>query len=223
MSKVQLVVRDRSERGHARFTARVEELLPDLLAREPRGLKVTAPESAPPRLSLVPFARVPAALLSIWTDGELGEWARIAERRGFEVSAHAVEESTPLAYRRTWADGERTPSVVLLTLFRRRPGLNDGDFIRRWHGGHTPLALSIHPYLAYQRNVVVASHGSPLDAIVEEHFPSREALLHPHRLFGGPLRMWPNMARVALDIARFIDLRSLENHLLTERWIRTPR
>ncbi|MCZ7682975.1 MAG: EthD domain-containing protein [Sandaracinaceae bacterium] len=223
MPKIQLLLRGASL-DHASFARRVDALAPALLAEEPEGLKLTVTEAPPPRLSVIPFSRTPFALLSVWTrdEGALDAWSRAAATEGIDVTAYRVEESTPVAYARTWPDGERTPAVVLLTVFRRKRGLDDEELIRRWHGGHTPLSLEIHPLFGYVRNVVTRSSGAPLDAIVEEHFRTREDLLHPHKMFGGPLRMLPNMVRVAKDIAGFIDRASLETFLAAERWIRTP-
>lgn len=222
MSKIQLLVRAGGDH-HARFAARVDAVLRELLAREPEGLKLTITEGPPPRVSVIPFERAPVALISIWSpSAELEPWMRIARSEGLDVSGYRVDESYPVEYARTWRDGERTPGVGLLTIFRRRRGLSDDELMRRWHGGHTPLSLEIHPLFAYVRNVVLEANGPVLDAIVEEHFRRREELLHPHVFFGGPLRMLPNMARVAADIAGFIDMSSLESFLVGERWIRSP-
>ena len=223
MPKIHLLLRARHG-AHAAFARRVGALVPGLLARDPVGLKLAVTEAAPPRLSVIPLARAPLASISIWTsrDEALDAWARAAAIDGAEVAAYRVDESIPLEHPRTWADGEPTPGVGLLTMFRRRAGLSDAELIRRWHGGHTPLALEVHPLIGYVRDAVVAAHGAPLDAIVAEHLRAREDVLRPHRFFGGPLRMLPNMARIGRDIAGFIDLASLESFLVHERWIRSP-
>ena len=38
------------------------------------------------------------------------------------VTAYRVDESTPLAYERTWPDGEPTPTPILLTVLHRKRG-----------------------------------------------------------------------------------------------------
>ena len=111
----------------------------------------------------------------------------------------------------------------MLTLLHRRAGLTDAEFLRRWHDGHSPLALELHPLWNYVRNVVVAPvlPGSPpLCGVVEEHCRTRDELLDPVRFFGGWLRMVPSMLRVFLDVRGFLDLAALENYLVTERWLR---
>lgn len=222
MRKLQLVVRPAASEGHAPFAERVlHRLVPDLLDRDPPGLKVVATERPPPRPALVPFSRAPVAVISLW---DLDDPPVAHE--GFDVDAYEVEEALPVDYERSWPDGEPTPGVNLLTLFNRRRGLDDATFFERWHHGHTPLSLELHPLWAYVRNVVVhARDGAPtLDGIVEEQFREPADLLDPRRMYGHG-RLWPalpNMARVGLDILGFMDVRGMEVCYATERWIRTP-
>jgi len=122
-----------------------------------------------------------------------------------------------------WPEGENTPEGSMLTLLHRRAGLTDAEFLRRWRQGHSPLALEVHPLWNYVRNVVTAPvlPGSPpLCGIVEEQFRTRNERLDPVRLFGGWLRMLPNMLRVYADVRGFLDLAAIENYLVTERWFR---
>lgn len=229
MDKVQLLLReDRGVPADA-FGARVRhEIVPRLLARDPARLKVTFTEVAPPALSVIPFRRGRAALFSVWPregDDDASGWADAIDPEGkASVAGYRVEESVPVAYDRDWADGQTTPGVGILTIFRRRPGLPDADFLARWHGGHTPMSLEIHPLFAYVRNVVgapVVEGSPPCDAIVEEHFRRPADLLDPRRFFGGLAAMVPNMIRVALDIRGFIDLRSMEVYFVSELVVRS--
>ena len=153
-----------------------------------------------------------------------------------------------MAYHRSWADGVPTPGIGLMTFFKRRPGLDDAVFMERWHGGHTPLSLEIHPLWSYIRNVVrepvhtiarepvhtiarepvhtiargPAAISEPAwEGLVEEHFQRPEDLLNPLRFFGGPLKMAFNMARVARDVAGFLDMRSLQTYLVQELFVRS--
>ena len=172
---------------------------------------------------MFPFRREPVALLSLWGEGEPGSLAGLLGGYGESVSGYGVEESVPVGNHRDWPDGQPTPGEGLLTLFRKRPDLDHAAFIRRWHGGHTPLTLEVHPVWAYIRNVVqrISVPGSPrLDGIVEEHFRRSGDLLNPARFFGGPLRMLPNMLRVWLDIRRWMDLEAIQTYLVTEVHLR---
>jgi len=218
--KHQLLLRPSDEPSHARFAERVRaRAVPQLLEAGPSELKLTLTDTPPPRLAVQPFSRRPVALVS-WRGDRPPPGVE-----GFRVEAYRVEEALPVAYERTWPDGEPTPGVSLLTLFRRKRDLDDDTFLRRWHGGHTPLSLEIHPLWCYVRNVVLHAEGDaePWDGIVEEHFRRRAELLDPRRFFGGGrvLPMLRNMVRVGADIAGFMDLRSMQVHLATERWIRS--
>jgi hypothetical protein len=208
----------------------LDGVAPGLLDDGVPRLKATLTSADPPRLSVVPLSRERLALLSLWDERDPAEaaahWtARIAALAGpLRLEGYRVQEALPRAYDRGWPDGVQTPGVGLLTLFRRRPGLSDEELFRRWHGGHSPLSLRVHPLWCYVRNVVegpVVDGAPPLTGIVEEHFRAAADLLSPVRLFGGPLRMIPNMARIGLDIHGFIDLTTLVSYLVSEHWLRS--
>jgi hypothetical protein len=224
--KVQYVVWGRGGAAHPSFAALVRAVAVELLRLGDFALKLTVTEARPPWLSTFPFCRRPVALLSLAGAG-LPAPARCAELLapcGDRLAGYRVVESTPRAYDRSWSDGEPSPGVCLLTLFRRRAGLADAELIRRWHEGHTSLTLRVHPVWCYVRNVVREPlfAGSPqFDGIVEEQFRERGELLDPVRFYGGALHMVPNMARVAVDIAGFIDLRTIETYLAVERVLRS--
>ncbi len=247
MTKLQLLLRPATHdlTPPADFAARVRGAAPSLLGRSSARLKLTLTTAPPPRLSLIPFRRPPLALLSVWTDGDPRQVAaeHAAPLRevlpGARLAAYRVSEALPCEYRRDWPDGVETPGPVLITTFRKPPRLPWDEFLRAWHGHHTPLSLQVHPLWCYVRNVVeeaLVDGSPPLDAIVEELFRSPADLHNPLRFFGGPLsapgprvlagpgrvlRALPNMIRVGLDIRRFIDLGSMENHLARELWLRS--
>jgi hypothetical protein len=132
------------------------------------------------------------------------------------LGSYTVEQALPVAYTRDWPTMTKTPGACLLTLFRKKKSLEHEEFIRRWHNGHTPLSLEIHPLWHYARNVVVKSTGKHYDGIVEEHCRSRSSMLNPAKFFGGPLKMLPNMIRVYLDVKGFLDYGSIEPYLVSE-------
>jgi hypothetical protein len=227
IEKAQYVLWGSGDRRWRDFATRIREVaVPALLDLGSFGLKLTVTERPPPLISAFPFRRRPVALLSL-SGRELPSPARcegvLAPLAG-RLAAYRVEESTPRAYDRHWPDGQQTPGVSLLTLFRRRPGLGDDELLRRWHGGHTALTLRTHPVWCYVRNVVrePLTVGAPrFDGIVEEQFRERSDLLNPARFYGGALRMAPNMVRVAVDIAGFIDLWTIETYLAAEWCLRS--
>jgi hypothetical protein len=227
MVKLQYLLRAPAREPAFAFQARVLDLGSRILGHGPARLKLTLTSDEPPRLSVVPYRRDRLALVSLW---DAAAPAEAAERwnsflLGLGASAgYRVQESSPRTYQRDWPDGAQTPGLGLLTLLHRRRGLSDETFLRRWHDGHSPLALEVHPLWSYVRNVVEASvlEGSPsLCGIVEEQFRTRRDLLDPVVLFGGWRRMLPNMARVLHDVRGFLDLSALENYLVTEHWLRS--
>jgi len=198
---------------------RVRAAIPAVLGAQ-RGRVVLTLTEAPPPLAVFPFRRTPVAVWAV--EGPADGTIRAMQGLG-RVSAYAVEAAYPVAYEQTWPDGEPTPSPVLLTLLRRRRGLSDEDYVRRWHGGHTPLSLGIHPLWHYERNVVreaLTADSQPSDGIVAEACRTRADLLDPRRFYGGTLAMLPNMVRVALDILGFLDLGRTEVYLTTEYVLR---
>jgi hypothetical protein len=223
MIKLQYLVRAPSTLHPGVFQQQIlEDLTPRLLAHQPARMKITLTAEEPPRLSVIPFSKARIALISVWRETPFSSEIR---RTYPSLSAgYVVEESAPVAYERDWPDGEVTPGVGLLTLLRRKKGLSDPEFFRRWHGGHSALSLEVHPLWSYIRNVVrsEAIEASPaLCGIVEEHFRRRDDLLDPRIFFGGIGRMVPNMLRVGFDIWGFLDLASLETFLVTELWVRS--
>jgi hypothetical protein len=225
MIKLQLLLHGPRRVPAHTFAKTVERALPELLARQPDQLKLTLTTKSPPRLSIIPFSRRPLALFSIWTYQPELDWHAPLRSLG-ELAGYQVTESIPLAYERDWPDGEATPGVGLLTLFRSRPGLDRQAFLDAWHGHHSPLSLEIHPLYCYVRNVVdrpVIEGSYRWDGIVEEQFLRADDLLNPLRFFGrgNPTAMVRNMVRVALDIRRFIDLRTMQTYWVSEYWARS--
>ena len=226
MVKLQYLLRAPATERVEVFRDRALAVGARLLACGPARLKLTWTTEEPPRLTMMPFRRDRVAVVSLWDEAapEAAEsrWNALLRAEG-AASGYRVDESVPRAYRRDWPDGRDTPGGSMLTILHRRAGLSDAEFLRRWHEGHSPLALEIHPLWNYVRNVVaspVLPGSPPVCGIVEEQFRTRGALLDPTQLFGGWLRMLPNMLRVYADVRGFLDLSALENYLVTERWLR---
>jgi len=227
LTKEQYLLWGKKRKAPGDFSRTVlDELAPRLLDAGDFELKLNHTAARPPRLSIIPFGARGVALFSL-TGDQLPDpkWVEeLLHPHGAAVAGYRVAESTPRGYDRGWPDGHQTPGIGLLTLFRRRRGLDDTTFLRRWHGGHTPLTFKIHPVWNYVRNVVqrpIIAGSPPFDGIVEEHFREASDLLNPARFFGGPLSMVPNMIRVASDIRGFLDQRSLETYLATELHLRS--
>jgi len=196
-----------------------------LLQLGPSKLQLTVTEAPPPKLSLFPFKRQPIAIFNVYDEADdPSRYAEALQSAASSVSGYEVDEAYPVAYDRVWKDGEPTPSPILLTMLRKKAGVTSDEYIRRWHGGHTPLSLQIHPLWYYQRNVIhkaVTDGAEPSDGIVLEACRTRGDLLNPARFFGGTLEMVPNMLRVANDIKGFLDMKKTETFYATEYHLRS--
>jgi hypothetical protein len=227
MDKLQFLLK---AEGQVSYDTLAEDLhariVPRLAALSPAGLNVVWTNEAPPRLSLTPFRRSRVALISVWTEDTAQAFVRVLEEFPYQLSGYRVRQAIPRAYERDWPDGERTPGVGMLTLLRRKRGLDDQTFFHRWHDVHSVHTLELHPIWNYSRNVVMDAvvPGSPgVDGIVEEHVRHRAELLSLFGFFGGPVvGLWTAL-KVAREVFAFIDLRTIEVWLVEEQWVVTPR
>ena len=219
------VLRGNSESHQAWADRMRNEVSQQLLALEPSKLQLTVTEAPPPKLALFPFKSQPIAIFNVYDDGgDHTRFSEVLQNAASSVAGYEVEEAYPVAYDRAWNEGEPTPSPILLTLIHKKAGVSTDEFIRRWHDGHTPLSLEIHPLWYYQRNVVgkpVTEGNDAPDGIVLEACPTRAHLLNPARFFGGALKMVPNMLRVANDIKGFLDMKKTETFYATEYHLRS--
>lgn len=170
-------------------------------------------EEEPPRWNVVPYRREPLAMVAVSAPAE--EAIEALSGLGGSLAGYRVEESTPIA-----RAPDRRSDATLLTLFRKNRALDRQAFFDEWYGTHTPLSLEVHPIVGYVRNAVEESvvDASPrFDGIVTEDFEARDDLLAAHRLFGGRLRMIPNMIRVGRHVAHFLDYPTIETYFVQER------
>jgi hypothetical protein len=219
------VLRGNGESHQAWANRMRNEVSQRLLGLEPAKLQLTVTEAPPPKLSLFPFKSQPIAIFNVYDDtNDPSRFSEALQNAASSVSGYEVEEAYPVPYDKAWSDGEPTPSPILLTMLRKKTGISDGEFIERWHDGHTPLSLVVHPLWYYQRNVIrgpVTEGAEPSDGIVLEACRTRNDLLNPTRFFGGALKMVPNMVRVANDIKGFLDMKKTETFYATEYHLRS--
>jgi len=219
------VLRGNGESHQAWANRMRNEVSQRLLGLEPAKLQLTVTEAPPPKLSLFPFKSQPIAIFNVYDDtNDPIRFSEALQNAASSVSGYEVEEAYPVPYDKAWSDGEPTPSPILLTMLRKKTGISDGEFIERWHDGHTPLSLVVHPLWYYQRNVIrgpVTEGAEPSDGIVLEACRTRNDLLNPTRFFGGALKMVPNMVRVANDIKGFLDMKKTETFYATEYHLRS--
>ncbi len=223
MQKRIYLVKKPSQLSFGGFKSKImDQVIPGILACHPMKLKLGITEEAPPRFGVLPLRPEGLALISVW--GEIGDIAALLREVDARAAGYLVDEAVPVAYERDWKDGEVSPGATLLTLMKKKPELPYEDFIREWHGRHTPLAMKIHPLWNYTRNVVCSAviPGSPeFQGIVEEHFRSKRDSLNPVRMFGGFPMFIPNMIRIARHVNTFLDIPECENYLLSEVHVRS--
>jgi hypothetical protein len=223
--KLMYVLRGNGENHDAWARRMRDEVSPELLRLGPSKLQLTVTESLPPKLSLFPFKAQPIAIFNVYGDANApSRFTNVLGNAASSISGYEVEEAYPVAYERAWDDGEPTPSPILLTMLHKKEGVSSDEYIRRWHEGHTPLSLQVHPLWYYQRNVIrkpITEGAEPSDGIVLEACTTRADLLNPTRFFGGTLMMVPNMLRVAKDIQGFLDMKKTETYYATEYHLRS--
>lgn len=218
MAKNMYLFRGTKDESYANFKDRLFLIAHQLLeSTNPKALKIVLTESCPPFLSIIPFKRKKVAVVSVYDEDALLK-KEMKSIPGLNAQFE-VTEALPVAYTKDWEDGEPTPGICLLTLFNKKKSINYDTFIHRWHKGHTPLSLKLHPLWNYNRNVVEKKEEANMegwDGIVEEHMRTRSDLLNPFKFFGGPLKIIPNMILVYRDTKSFLDYGSMETYLAME-------
>lgn len=204
--------------SYENFRKRIFKLAEDIQdPYKPETLKINLTLKSPPRISIIPFKRKKIAVLSL--SGRKSESIDLLSKSEGFRGGYRVEEALPVAYDKTWADGEATPGECLLTFFHSKPGIDRDTFLKRWHEGHTPLSLRLHPLWNYNRNVVTGTLTDDslyYDGIVEEQFQKAKDLLNPLVFFGPPLKVPCHMYEVLQDTRSFIDMKRIETYLTTE-------
>jgi len=166
------------------------------------------------------LAQQPDAVLQVWLDSanrdlRAASDAAITAHSG-RHAAYLVTESQPLRNRLHPAErGERTTGFAQIALLRRPRHLEHGEWLRRWHDGHTPVAIETQSTFEYLQNVVVralSDEAPPLDALVEECFPAA-AMTDPQVFFdaaGDDAKFQRNLHRMMDSVGRFLDLKLID-------------
>jgi hypothetical protein len=165
-----------------------------------------------------------AATASFWL-ANVDDAPRFAEAlasASARLAGYLVTESVPRDFdARPAKMGVRSPGLVMISAFPQPPWLERDEFIARWHGSHTPLALEVHPLWRYVRNVVARAltPGAPeLAGIVEEHVREERDLVDPARFYGGAEHAAANMQRILDDAKRFLELERVAS-VVTSQYI----
>ena len=219
MSKYISIIRGKKDESYDTFHDRIRNTVKQINSALPASsyLHYTITLEAPPKRSVIPFRKDKIALISV-KSGQHNYIDDLKNAAGYS-GTYDVTEALPIAYNRDWPEGEATPGVCLLTLFRQKKSIGRETFIDRWHNGHTPLTLKIHPIYHYNRNEVKETTGdSPIhyDGIVEEHCRTKKELLNPFKFFAKSGFAPINMIKTYFDVNSFIDYKSIESYLVKE-------
>jgi hypothetical protein len=223
MRKEIYLIKGLRDESYEDFSKRILSLGSSILKEDSnKRIKVNFTKKAPPRISIIPFRKEKIAAISIYDTNNQSS-SLLEKQQGFS-GRYKVEEAVPLAYEKTWSDFEETPGECLLTLFKQKKGITYKTFIDRWHNGHTPLSLKIHPLWNYNRNLVTESllaENYKWDGIVEEQTRTASDLLNPFSFFGNPFIIIYRLLLVYFDTNSFLDYKTIETYLSKEVWIKS--
>ena len=173
---------------------------------------------------------------------------------GFEVGVYTVDETVYTDYgeyagnathgwspgrARDWPSGTRSPGIVALTSFPRKPGMSERAWKQWWHGVQSPMSEIMQPRARYVRNRVVvanAPHKQDRNAgesddtgtihpsyagIVAESWPSAAHVTNKF-LFFGASSTWEliiNMCVMLRSVSTFLPMAHVETVTMSEYFI----
>jgi hypothetical protein len=222
--KQMYLVRGVQGENYPSFKRRIHEAISTLLKDDHFALSYLITEEPPPKFSIIPFKKKKIASITVWTN-DIKPIKSLVKMKGFE-GVYNVTEVLPVRYNKTWADGDITPGACLLTIFKRKKGIDYKTFLHRWHNSHTPMSLKYHPLWHYNRNVIdehLHDDSAHWDGIVEEHFRARPQLMNPFKFFGNPLIIIPRMFNVYRDTNSFLDYKTIEPYFVSEYHLKSKK
>ena len=184
----------------------------ELLALGVPGLTVNI-KDAPVRDSLMALTTLDppvVAAVTLWSQQYYGSQVSAALDRLHQecagLAAYLVTESVPMPGPAI-NPGARTEGMANLALLRRPDGLDERDWLRRWHLHHTQVAIDTQSTFGYTQNTVVRAltpDAPRVDAIVEELFPI-EAVGSLQAFFGAAddADLADRMTKMATSVAAF--------------------
>lgn len=190
---------------------------PELESLSLTGIRVNIDDQhvAAAQLRLSTFDVAPDAFVFATTapgaaPAEVGAAAlTLLRTRAARVEGWRVETVEPLVAPAGPA-GERDPGLANVALIRRRAGIDDAEFVRRWQGDHTAVAIATQDTCGYVQNRVVdgLEESTPeLAAIVEETFPMA-GMTDLHAFYGSggdDAELSRRMTELMESVSRFAD------------------
>jgi hypothetical protein len=189
-----------------------------LLALGVRGLAMNlADDLAVPGLKIGRLE--PTGTVSVWMDTALarGPVERALAAATARLAGWLVLESMPLVNtKHVVPPGERMPGLYNVAFLEKPDTLTYDEWLTRWQGAHTKVAIETQSTFAYVQNVLVrpvTRDAPPWTAIVEEAFPA-EASTDPMVFYAAttPEQLAANQQRMMDSCATFIDFARIETH-----------
>lgn len=148
------------------------------------AVNVDDADVAASKLRITTFDAPVRAVVSIWTEDDPAGFSQLLAGIAERSAGWEVQERTPLVPPPV-ADGERCPALAQLGLLRIPPDLTADEWLHRWQGLHTSVAIETQATFGYVQNRVLRTvHGSErIDALVEELFPMA-AMNDLHAFYG---------------------------------------
>jgi len=125
------------------------------------------------------------AVASAWTSSDPAAVVAVVTDALPGAAAYEVEERRPLDPPEL-EDGSRAEALANVAILRRPDELTREEWLARWLGPHTQVAIATQATFGYLQNVVLAAltpDAPRVDAIVEELFPP-EAVGDIHAFYG---------------------------------------
>jgi hypothetical protein len=196
---------------------------PELAARGAQALSVNLADEFATFAQALRITRMDepvAGTVSVWMHTALDRTPVEAMLAGVteRLAGYLVVESVPIVNTTHVVPlGERTPGICTVA-FLETPGfLTHAEWLERWQGHHTQVAIETQSTFLYVQNVVVrplTTGAPPWAAIVEEGFPAAAAadpmVFYDAR--GSKERLRENRRRMLESCQRFIDFARLESH-----------
>jgi hypothetical protein len=212
------------------WCSQLRDRLPADLARAgAHGLQLNVSDAAvaDAAVRLSTFPAPIAAIVSVWVDTVAGpgvtEVLAALTSISDRVAGYLVTESVPLPPPSV-PPGERTPGFANVAFLRRPDDLDRAEWLARWQGGHTKVALETQSTFGYVQNVVVRAltpDAPTFDGIVEELFPAG-ALTDFHVFFdtgGSDAELGRRMTAMTDSVARFSGPDALLDVVPTSRYV----
>jgi EthD domain len=171
-------------------------------------------EAVATAMRIVTFDQPIGAIVTLWTDGDAQPLSDTLATVAPRLAGYEVEEHLPLPPPDI-ADGERMDALANIAVLRRPVELSPEEWRHNWLVDHTPVAMATQATFGYVQNVVVqpvTADAPPVDALVEELFPSA-AMTDMHAFYGSggdEAELNDRLTRLMASVARFGADRDLD-------------